>query len=49
MYKAAATKADTPTDGTFLYMSIDGTSMASDAYLCLAGSLTAKNGGQIQK
>jgi len=44
MFKAASTKADTPVDGTFLYLGIDGTPMASDAYLCLAGEVTAKNG-----
>lgn len=45
MFKAASTKADTPSDGEFLYLSIDGTSLSSDAYLCFAGTLTAKNGG----
>lgn len=45
MFKAASTKEDTPSDGNFIYYSIDGTTLPSDAYLCFAGSLTAKNGG----
>jgi len=45
MFKAAATKAATPSDGTFLYLGIDGTAMPSDQYLVWAGQLTAKNGG----
>lgn len=44
MFKAAATKQDTPADGTFLYLGIDGTPMPSDAYLCLAGDITSRNG-----
>jgi len=43
MFKAASTKAQTPSDGNFLYLSIDGTTLASDAYLCFAGTLTAAN------
>lgn len=45
MFKAASTKAETPSDGQFLYLSIDGTTLPSDQYLILAGQLTAKNGG----
>jgi hypothetical protein len=43
MYKAASTKQQTPSDGEFLYLGLDGHPMPSDAYLCLAGTLTANN------
>jgi hypothetical protein len=45
MFKAASTKQDTPVDGQFLYLGIDGTPMPSDQYLILASQLTAKNRG----
>jgi hypothetical protein len=43
MFKAASVKQNTPSDGQFLYLGIDGTPMNSDAYLCLAGDITARN------
>jgi hypothetical protein len=43
MFKAASTKQNTPSDGQFLYLGIDGTPMNSDAYLCLAGEITSRN------
>lgn len=41
MYKMAATKADTPLEGRFLHLSIDGEDLPSDHYLSLAGNFTA--------
>ena len=41
MMKAASTIDDTPAEGTFLYLSIDGTELPSDYYLSLAGNYTA--------
>jgi len=40
MLKAASQKSDTPSDGTFLYLSADGKNLPSDHYLRLAGQLT---------
>jgi len=42
MFKAASTKQDTPANGNFVYLSIDGQQLPSDHYLKLAGDLTSK-------
>ncbi|KAL3686125.1 hypothetical protein R1sor_004147 [Riccia sorocarpa] len=42
MFKAAERKEDTPADGTFLYLDIDGISLSSDHYLQLASDLKSK-------
>lgn len=41
MAKAASTELDLPVEGTFLYLSIDGKSIAADYYLELAGRYSA--------
>ena len=43
MFKAASTLSDTPAaPAQFLYLSIDGSHVASDAYLSLGGNFTAR-------
>jgi hypothetical protein len=42
MFKAASSKQETPVDGTFLHLSIDGINVPKDHYLRLAAALTSQ-------
>eukprot|EP01047_Picozoa_sp_COSAG01_P066774 COSAG01_NODE_9283_length_2495_cov_1.633973_3_plen_101_part_00 len=42
MFKAASTLQDTPAEGQFVYMSVDGPEVPEDFYLSLAGNFTSR-------
>jgi len=48
MFKAASTLQDTPAEGQFLYLSVDGVAVPDDFYLSLAGNFTAQWRPQYQ-